>query len=179
VAATSTRRHDVAHQELALDLHDEDLPALGWRHRWHYDMRATFITLAIEDGADPEILEARVTHTRKSRNAFDGYNRGLHPGADVCRDREASHRARLAQLGDRAADCGRSWPRFVAIRCIASSLVEMTVKNRGGGGSRTRLTMRSTTLRAWNLAHFAWSAVPRTLWSAVDRSELQRNRCRT
>jgi integrase len=55
---------------------DQDLPALGWRHRRHYDMRATFITLAIEDGADPEILENRVTHTRKSRNAFDGYNRG-------------------------------------------------------------------------------------------------------
>jgi hypothetical protein len=39
-------------------------------------MRATFITLAIDDGADPEILETRVTHTRKSRSAFDGYNRG-------------------------------------------------------------------------------------------------------
>ena len=62
---------------------DEDLPALGWRHRRHYDMRATFITLAIEDGADPEILETRVTHTRKSRNAFDGYNRGLH-GERTC-----------------------------------------------------------------------------------------------
>jgi hypothetical protein len=44
---------------------EEDLPALGWRHRRHYDMRATFITLAIEDGADPEILEMRVAHTRK------------------------------------------------------------------------------------------------------------------
>jgi len=53
------------------------LPALGWRHRRHYDMRATFITLAIDDGADPDVLETRVTHTRKSRNAFDGYNRGL------------------------------------------------------------------------------------------------------
>jgi hypothetical protein len=46
-------------------------------------MRATFITLAIEDGADPEILETRVTHTRKSRSAFDGYNRGLAVGAHV------------------------------------------------------------------------------------------------
>jgi integrase len=54
-----------------------DLPALGWRHRRHYDMRATFITLAIEDGADADVIETRVTHTRKSRNAFDGYNRGL------------------------------------------------------------------------------------------------------
>ena len=41
-------------------------------------MRATFITLAIEDGADADVIETRVTHTRKSRNAFDGYNRGLH-----------------------------------------------------------------------------------------------------
>jgi hypothetical protein len=54
-----------------------DLPALGWRHRRHYDMRATFITLAIDDGADPDVFETRVTHTRKSRSAFDGYNRGL------------------------------------------------------------------------------------------------------
>lgn len=56
---------------------DEDLPALGWRHRRHYDMRATFITLALDDGADPDVIETRVTHTKKSRGAFDGYNRGL------------------------------------------------------------------------------------------------------
>ena len=41
-------------------------------------MRATFITLAIEDGRTRNVIETRVTHTRKSRNAFDGYNRGLH-----------------------------------------------------------------------------------------------------
>ena len=56
---------------------EEDLPALGWRHRRHYDTRATFITLALEDGADREIIEARVTHTRPNRTAFDMYNRGL------------------------------------------------------------------------------------------------------
>jgi integrase len=55
---------------------DEDLPALGWRHRQHYDMKATFITLALEDGADPHVIETRVTHTKKARSAFDGYNRG-------------------------------------------------------------------------------------------------------
>lgn len=57
---------------------DEDLPALGFRQRRHYDMRATFISLALDDGADEHILETRVTHTRKSRSrsAFDGYNRG-------------------------------------------------------------------------------------------------------
>jgi hypothetical protein len=38
-------------------------------------MRATFITLAL--GADADVIESRVTHTKKSRSAFDGYNRGL------------------------------------------------------------------------------------------------------
>lgn len=55
---------------------EDDLPALGLRHRRGHDARATFITLALEDGADPHVLEARVTHTKKSRSAFDGYNRG-------------------------------------------------------------------------------------------------------
>lgn len=57
---------------------EEDLPALGWRHRQHYDMKATFITLVVEDGADPHVIEERVTHTKKSRAAFAGYNRGSH-----------------------------------------------------------------------------------------------------
>jgi hypothetical protein len=57
---------------------DKDLPALGWRRRRHYDLRATFITLTIEDGADPDVIETRVTHAWKARNVFDGYNRGLH-----------------------------------------------------------------------------------------------------
>lgn len=30
----------------------------------------------LEDGADPHVIETRVTHTKKSRSAFDGYNRG-------------------------------------------------------------------------------------------------------
>jgi hypothetical protein len=30
---------------------------------------------AIEDGADANVIQTRVTHTRKARNAFDGYNR--------------------------------------------------------------------------------------------------------
>jgi integrase len=55
---------------------EDDLAALKWRHRRHYDMRATFITLALEDGADPFVIETRVTHTKRSRSAFDGYNRG-------------------------------------------------------------------------------------------------------
>jgi integrase len=52
-----------------------DLPALGWRQRELYAMKATFITLVLDDGADPHVIETRVTHTKKSRSAFDGYNR--------------------------------------------------------------------------------------------------------
>ncbi|HET6613665.1 MAG TPA: site-specific integrase [Kofleriaceae bacterium] len=54
----------------------EDLPALELRHRRGHDMRATFITLALEDGADETVIRTRITHTSKSRSAFDGYNRG-------------------------------------------------------------------------------------------------------
>ncbi len=56
----------------------KDLPALRWWHRRHYDMRVTFITLATEDGTRPDVIETRVTHSRKARNVFDGYNRGHH-----------------------------------------------------------------------------------------------------
>lgn len=57
---------------------ERDLPALGWRYREPYAMKATFITLAIEDGADRDILRDRVTHAKVRRSAFDGYDRGLH-----------------------------------------------------------------------------------------------------
>ena len=58
-----------------------DAPALAklgpeWRYRELYAMKATFITLVLDDGADPHVIESRVTHTKKSRSAFDGYNRG-------------------------------------------------------------------------------------------------------
>lgn len=57
---------------------EEDLPALGWRSRSIYDTKSTFITLAIDDGADPGIIRDRVTHTKPRRDAFDGYDRGPH-----------------------------------------------------------------------------------------------------
>ena len=80
-AATAARRSRTGepfrgHDYAGKRWRDEDLPALGWRHRQHYDMKATFITLVLEDGGDPHIIETRVTHTKKSRSAFDGYNRG-------------------------------------------------------------------------------------------------------
>ncbi|HEX8108939.1 MAG TPA: hypothetical protein VF516_14505 [Kofleriaceae bacterium] len=54
----------------------EDLPVLGWRYREPYSTKATFITLAIEDGARSEILRDRMTHAKICRSAFDGYERG-------------------------------------------------------------------------------------------------------
>jgi integrase len=63
--------------------HDE--PMLGWRHRSVYDTKSTFITLAIEGGADPDIIRDRVTHTKAKRDAFTGYDRGPHWEA-TCRE---------------------------------------------------------------------------------------------
>jgi integrase len=64
---------------------ETDLPMLGWRSRSLYDTKSTFITLSIEDGADPTILRDRVTHTKQKRSAFDGYDRGPHWEA-TCRE---------------------------------------------------------------------------------------------
>lgn len=55
---------------------DVDLPALGWRPRSVYDTKSTFITLILEDGADRDVIRERVTHTKRRRDAFDGYDRG-------------------------------------------------------------------------------------------------------
>lgn len=62
---------------------DVDEPRLGWvestgRHRSVYDTKSTFITLAIDDGADRDILRDRVTHSKPRRDAFDLYDRGPH-----------------------------------------------------------------------------------------------------
>lgn len=57
---------------------DIDEPRLGWRHRSVYDTKSTFITLALEDGANRDILRDRITHAKPRKNAFDGYDRGQH-----------------------------------------------------------------------------------------------------
>jgi integrase len=62
-----------------------DLKTLGWRPRSVYDTKSTFITLAIEDGANPDVIRERVTHTKPRRDAFDGYDRGPH-WAETCRE---------------------------------------------------------------------------------------------
>ncbi len=74
---------------------DIDLPLLGWRDRSVYDTKATFITLVIEDGADPAIIRDRVTHTKPRRDAFTGYDRGSHWVA-TCREVAKLQLRRLA-----------------------------------------------------------------------------------
>jgi integrase len=53
---------------------DTDLEHLELRHRRGHDLRATFITLAEDDGADPNVIR-RITHTAKGRDAYSGYSR--------------------------------------------------------------------------------------------------------
>lgn len=49
-----------------------DLDELKLRHRRFHDLRRTFISLAIEDGAAPDVLRT-VTHTAGGSTAFDIY----------------------------------------------------------------------------------------------------------
>ena len=112
----------------------DDLPALGWRHRRHYDMRATFITLAIDDGADPDVLETRVTHTRKSRSAFDGYNRGLQwerTCAEVSKLRITRGGRSSAAEQPIAAGSGEDSLHFAAVLASGGNGDEKTGRSRG------------------------------------------------
>jgi hypothetical protein len=53
---------------------DTDLAVLELRHRRGHDLRATFITLAEDDGAERNVIE-QLTHTARSRSAYAGYSR--------------------------------------------------------------------------------------------------------
>lgn len=80
----------------------EDLQRLGLRHRRGHDLRATFITWVLVDGAIEKHVQA-CTHTPKSRKAFDLYNRI--PWSEKCAAiakfkvrREAQIRGELVEL---------------------------------------------------------------------------------
>ncbi len=64
---------------------ERDLKMLGWRARELYATKSTFITLAIDDGARPEIIRDRITHAKIRRDAFSGYDRGPH-WIETCRE---------------------------------------------------------------------------------------------
>lgn len=74
-----------------------DAKIVGGHHRSVYDTRATFITLALEDGADRDIIRSRITHTPPRRDAFDGYDRGER-WAETCREVARLKVRRLAAL---------------------------------------------------------------------------------
>ena len=79
---------------------EEDLPMLGWRYREPYATKSTFITLACRDGVDPDVIESRVTHTKKSRSAFDGHRRDSQ-WPETCREVAKLRVARRARVTGR------------------------------------------------------------------------------
>jgi integrase len=99
---------------------EDDMPALGWRYREPYATKSTFITLAIEDGARPEIIRDRITHSKARRDAFSGYDRGPHwieTCAELCKlkisrsvEPAAVTAAVTVSATDENAD-GKSWRR--------------------------------------------------------------------
>lgn len=118
------------------------------RHRRHYDMRATFATLAIEDGADEDILKTRVTHTRRFRDAFDGYNRGLHwerTCAEVSKLRITRSGRSSAAEQPIAAGGGHDSLRFAA---AAATTEKHPEKNRRTPGGVSRGTTRGRACRS-------------------------------
>ncbi len=67
-----TRKGTPRHLKDAWEGRRRDLDALGLRHRRGHDLRRTMISLAVADGARPEIVKL-VTHTPRSGSAFDLY----------------------------------------------------------------------------------------------------------
>jgi len=105
---------------------EEDHPMLGWRYRELYATKSTFITLALEDGADADVIEAQVTHTKTARRAFDGYVRSQQ-WAKTC--------AEVAKLR-----LARRQPEFATSLATVIPLSSESLRNNGGGGgSRTRV----------------------------------------
>ncbi len=106
-----------------------DFPALGWvRYREPYATKSTFITLAIEDGADPDIIRDRVTHSKRRRSAFDGYDRGPH-WRETCSEVAKLQIVRRVSVGDVV--------QLATVRATAAGSTDDEFG--GGGGSRTRV----------------------------------------
>lgn len=126
---------------------EDDLKVLGWRHRQHYNMRSTFITLALEDGADPDVIEQRVTHTKKSRGAFQGYVRSS-MWSQTCAEVAKLQivRTNLAIVPVLVAASGEGEPGLVTGSSQSVEVSMIASENRGGGGSRTGGYTGSTTL---------------------------------
>ena len=130
--------------------HKEPARAPGWQPRRHYDMRAAFISLAIEDGANTEAIRTRVMHAPKSRPCLMATT-GAALEQNVRRDREAQHhawRTARAHRHDRWRGQHRSDPlRFATI--AATNEITTIVRTALGARSRTRgVSDRFTSTRA-------------------------------
>ena len=138
------------------------LPALGWRHRRYYDMRATFITLAIEDGADPDVIETRVTHSRKARTCSTATTAGCTGSGRAPRSRSSGSRVdrKARRSSNPAAKGSESCPPPAGIRGLQASTSALmrrcssTLVRNDPGFSRevTRLAMsdrRASCERSW------------------------------
>jgi hypothetical protein len=90
-----------------------------------YDTKSTFITLAMEDGADRDVIRDRVTHTSSRRDAFSGYDRGPH-WVEACQE-VAKLRIRL----------------LATAVCPDTQVPDMTVDIGSGGGLRSLNPARS------------------------------------
>jgi integrase len=101
---------------------EHDMPLLGWRYREPYATKSTFITLVIEDGAKPDVIRDRVTHTKAARDAFSGYDRGPH-WIEACGEVSKLQLTR----------------RLATSFATAGQLLELSAEKSGGGGSRTRV----------------------------------------
>ena len=67
-----TRRGTPRHLTDSAEGRRRDLEVLGLRHRRGHDLRRTMISLAVADGARPEIVKL-ITHTPRTGSAFDLY----------------------------------------------------------------------------------------------------------
>jgi hypothetical protein len=108
----------------------------------HYDMRATFITLAIEDGADPEILETRVTHpgSRAARSTATTAGCTGSAGVEIHRTpTKPSACCTIKSLASRVIRWSRPviwWHR--AERSGEGSFRRLAAQTAEGGGERNR-----------------------------------------
>lgn len=80
---SASRPDRVRHPNVARKQFKSDLARLGLRERSPHDARATFISLTVEAGCAPQLME-RITHAPLEQTARDGY---LRPSwAAICRE---------------------------------------------------------------------------------------------
>ncbi len=113
----------------------KDLDALGMRARRYHDLRRTFISLALADGARRDVLE-RVTHQALATRAIDLYT--TLPWEVLCSevlklqiDLEAAREEQTALIGN----CDNSV--VLQSSYSGSQPPVLSGTNSGGGGSRT------------------------------------------